>query len=93
MIDQWQLRDLTTPERVITPNEVGRLCIPYGSLSPEERIEIQQHVEHTYDFLKAIPWTRDLAAYPTSPTAITKSSTVPAIREGSKPQKSRWVPA
>lgn len=64
MIDQWQLRDLTTPERVITPNEVGRLCIPYGSLSPEERIEIQQHVEHTYDFLKAIPWTRDLRGVP-----------------------------
>jgi len=64
MIDHWELRDLTVPERVITPNEVSRLCIPYGSLSPEERIEIQQHVEHTYDFLRAIPWTRDLRNVP-----------------------------
>jgi HD-GYP domain-containing protein (c-di-GMP phosphodiesterase class II) len=64
MVDEWHLRDLTAPERVITPSHVGRLCIPYGSLSDEERVEIQQHVEHTYDFLRAIPWTRDLRRVP-----------------------------
>jgi HD-GYP domain-containing protein (c-di-GMP phosphodiesterase class II) len=64
MVDAWQLRDIATPQQVITPTEVGRLCIPYGTLSPEERIEIQEHVDHTYDFLKAIPWTRDLRNVP-----------------------------
>lgn len=64
MIDTWELRDLTAPQRVITEREVSRLCIPYGSLSPEERVEIQEHVEHTYDFLRAIPWTRDLRRVP-----------------------------
>lgn len=64
MVDTWELRDLTTPQPVITPHEVGRLCIPHGSLSAEERREIQEHVEHTYDFLRAIPWTRDLQRVP-----------------------------
>jgi response regulator RpfG family c-di-GMP phosphodiesterase len=64
MVEEWELRDLPVPEQVITEREVGRLCIPYGSLSDTERIEIQQHVEHTYDFLKAIPWTRDLRQVP-----------------------------
>ena len=64
MVDLWELRDLTTPQPVITDREVGRLCIPYGSLSAQERIEIQRHVEHTYDFLRAIPWTRNLRRVP-----------------------------
>jgi hypothetical protein len=33
-------------------------------LDPDERREIEQHVTHTYEFLRAIPWTRELARVP-----------------------------
>ncbi|MCC6994964.1 MAG: GAF domain-containing protein [Deltaproteobacteria bacterium] len=38
--------------------EVTALSIPRGSLTNEERLEIESHVEHTYNFLQAIPWGR-----------------------------------
>lgn len=44
--------------------EFSDLTLPKGSLSPEERVEIESHVSHTYSFLKLIPWTRDLARLP-----------------------------
>jgi HD-GYP domain-containing protein (c-di-GMP phosphodiesterase class II) len=40
------------------------LSIPRGSLSEEERKEIESHVKHTYKFLSQIPWTRDLRRVP-----------------------------
>ena len=49
---------------LLHPRELQRLCIPSGSLDPEERREIEQHVTHTFEFLRAIPWTRDLARVP-----------------------------
>lgn len=45
-------------------NEVDRLSIPRGSLSEAERLEIESHVLHTYNFLKQIPWTSELALVP-----------------------------
>ena len=33
-------------------------------MTDDERAEIQNHVTHTYHFLQAIPWTRDLARVP-----------------------------
>lgn len=59
---RWNLTDLN--EQVLKPREVRRLCIPRGSLDPEERREIEEHVTHTYSFLKVIPWTRDLKRVP-----------------------------
>jgi len=44
----------------ITPREVTLLSIRKGSLSAEEREEIESHVTHTYNFLSQIPWTRAL---------------------------------
>jgi HD-GYP domain-containing protein (c-di-GMP phosphodiesterase class II) len=44
--------------------EFEGLTLPKGSLSPEERVEIESHVSHTYSFLSLIPWTRDLARLP-----------------------------
>jgi 3',5'-cyclic-nucleotide phosphodiesterase len=44
--------------------EFSGLSLPKGSLSSEERIEIESHVSHTYAFLRLIPWTRDLARLP-----------------------------
>ncbi len=40
------------------------LRIPKGSLSAEEREEVQSHVTHTFRFLSKIPWTRELADVP-----------------------------
>ena len=45
----------------VTPEELRFLCIPKGSLDPDERIQIESHVTHTYNFLKQIPWTTNLA--------------------------------
>jgi HD-GYP domain-containing protein (c-di-GMP phosphodiesterase class II) len=51
-------------QALLHPRELQRLCIPLGSLDPDERREIEQHVTHTYEFLRAIPWTRELARVP-----------------------------
>ncbi len=44
--------------------EFSSLVLPKGSLSLEERSEIESHVSHTFTFLSLIPWTRDLAHLP-----------------------------
>ena len=49
---------------LLTPHEVELLSIPKGSLSSEERREIESHVTHTYRFLMQIPWTRALRRVP-----------------------------
>ncbi len=48
----------------VTPEEVKALRIPRGSLTDEEREQINSHVTHTYQFLKLIPWTRVLQDVP-----------------------------
>ena len=40
------------------------LSIPRGSLSEEERKQIEGHVTNTYRFLSTIPWTPELARIP-----------------------------
>ncbi|MCP5161156.1 MAG: GAF domain-containing protein [Hahellaceae bacterium] len=49
---------------LISTPEYLALSIPKGSLSEEERLEIQSHVTHTENFLKLIPWTPDLMDIP-----------------------------
>ncbi len=49
---------------VITPDEARILAIPKGSLTEEEYRQLQSHVVHTYQFLKQIPWTKDLRRIP-----------------------------
>lgn len=44
--------------------ELSNLSIPRGSLSNEERHEIESHVTHTFQFLSTIPWTRELQQIP-----------------------------
>ncbi|MGH7354163.1 MAG: HD domain-containing phosphohydrolase, partial [Candidatus Rokuibacteriota bacterium] len=50
--------------RVLTPDEARVLSIPRGSLTDAERVAIQQHVVHTFQFLAQIPWTRELRRIP-----------------------------
>ena len=55
-------RDLD--QALLTPEEMIKLSLPKGSLSEDERREIESHVSHTYHFLRQIAWTEDLAAVP-----------------------------
>jgi len=58
-------RDETGAELpVITPIEATCLQIKRGSLTEAEREEINSHVVHTHNFLKAIPWSRSLRDVP-----------------------------
>jgi len=52
------------PRPYLTDKEVRYLTIPKGSLDEAERLEIESHVNHTYSFLKEIPWTRELHDIP-----------------------------
>jgi HD-GYP domain-containing protein (c-di-GMP phosphodiesterase class II) len=49
---------------LVTPEEISQLMIPRGNLTPNERLAIESHVTHTYQFLKRIPWTKDLKDVP-----------------------------
>lgn len=49
---------------VVDPEDVDALQVARGSLTSAERREIEDHVQHTYDFLVRIPWTQGLARIP-----------------------------
>lgn len=49
---------------MLSHDEFLALSIRRGNLTPEERFEIQNHVVHTYNFLKEIPWTPELQRIP-----------------------------
>jgi response regulator RpfG family c-di-GMP phosphodiesterase len=49
---------------VLEAPDIQALRIPKGSLSSEERDEINSHVSHTFRFLSLIPWTDELARVP-----------------------------
>lgn len=44
--------------------ESEKLCIARGSLSKEERLDIEKHVSFTYEILKMVPWSRGLGDVP-----------------------------
>jgi HD-GYP domain-containing protein (c-di-GMP phosphodiesterase class II) len=48
----------------LTADELAALQVPRGSLTPDERLQIQSHVEHTIAFLRTIPWGRSLRRIP-----------------------------
>ncbi|MEO4046765.1 HD domain-containing phosphohydrolase [Pseudomonas sp. CAU 1711] len=49
---------------LISESEFAALAIRRGSLTQEERAEIERHVVHTRDFLRLIPWTPALQRIP-----------------------------
>lgn len=59
----WEDAD-GVPRSVLTPEEARVLAIPRGSLTDEERVAIQAHVVHTFQFLAQIPWTKELSRVP-----------------------------
>ena len=64
------LQDLTfqhwsgAKKTLLERQDLDLLMIPKGSLSEDERNEIQNHVTYTYRFLSQIPWTSELANVP-----------------------------
>jgi HD-GYP domain-containing protein (c-di-GMP phosphodiesterase class II) len=48
----------------LSAEEVEVLSIRKGSLSEEQRRRIQDHVSHTYEFLRKLPWTLQLRRIP-----------------------------
>jgi HD-GYP domain-containing protein (c-di-GMP phosphodiesterase class II) len=56
------------PEGELRPylerEEVAALQVRRGSLTDIERVEIESHVVHTYNFLKKIPWGKRFADVP-----------------------------
>jgi response regulator RpfG family c-di-GMP phosphodiesterase len=48
----------------LTTREVESLTIASGSLTVQERQEIESHVTHSFRFLRQIPWTNDLRRIP-----------------------------
>jgi HD-GYP domain-containing protein (c-di-GMP phosphodiesterase class II) len=58
--DEWAGEERT----LLIPDEVRLLSIPKGSLDPAERVEIESHVVHTFNFLNQIPWTKEIRNIP-----------------------------
>ncbi len=52
------------PMPLLCAGEVEALKVPRGSLTDDERKEIESHVVHTYNFLKKIPWGRQFKDVP-----------------------------
>lgn len=50
--------------QILSARELERLSIRKGSLSNEERLEIERHVTNSHKFLLQIPWTRELSDLP-----------------------------
>jgi HD-GYP domain-containing protein (c-di-GMP phosphodiesterase class II) len=48
----------------LTQGELVALQVPRGSLTADEREQIQSHVDHTLAFLRTIPWGRTLRNVP-----------------------------
>jgi HD-GYP domain-containing protein (c-di-GMP phosphodiesterase class II) len=59
----WRDDDGSTAP-LLTPNEASCLQIRRGSLTELERLEINSHVVHSYNFLRRIPWSRTLRDVP-----------------------------
>ncbi len=49
---------------LLTADEFTHLSIRRGSLSVDERLEIESHAQNTANFLRLIPWTPELARIP-----------------------------
>lgn len=48
----------------LTREEGFKLAVLKGSLTAEERVEIERHVTHTYEILRMVPWSKGLENVP-----------------------------
>jgi HD-GYP domain-containing protein (c-di-GMP phosphodiesterase class II) len=49
---------------LLQPEEIRLLSIRKGSLDESERLQIEYHVVHTFNFLNQIPWTKEIRNIP-----------------------------
>lgn len=64
-INRTTYTDFDGVERALLgDDELRFLMIRKGNLDERERREIESHVTHSYKFLEAIPWTRELKGIP-----------------------------
>lgn len=63
ILERIRVEQLLLPDSssiaLVSEEEFQALSVSQGSLTPSERLEIESHVRHTYQFLKMIPWTKD----------------------------------
>ena len=61
----WTFDDPAGPaEPLLAPEELELLSIKKGSLDPNEWMQMQSHVIHSFRFLSLIPWTKELRRVP-----------------------------
>ena len=53
-----------TTRPLLADDEVRLLSIGKGTLSDDERKQIESHVVHTFQFLSQIPWTKEISGIP-----------------------------
>lgn len=64
-IAQYTYQDVEGNEQpLLTVAELEQVLVRRGNLTEVEREAIQSHVTHTYEFLKRIPWTKQLRGVP-----------------------------
>ena len=64
-LSRYTYRDLEGKIKpLVTPTEIEQLLIPKGNLTAYERLAIESHVTQSYEFLKQIPWTKNLENVP-----------------------------
>ena len=65
-LTKYTYRDIDGETKpLITEAEMTQLLISRGNLTNQERLGIEEHVTHTYHFLRRIPWTKHLKDVPT----------------------------
>jgi HD-GYP domain-containing protein (c-di-GMP phosphodiesterase class II) len=65
-LTKYTYRDIDGETKpLITEAEMTQLLVSRGNLTNQERLGIEEHVTHTYHFLRRIPWTKHLKDVPT----------------------------
>jgi len=65
LVDKWyESSDGLEKVRYLEEEEMKSLTVKRGSLTESERKEIESHVIHSYNFLRNIPWTKDMSVIP-----------------------------
>ncbi len=59
----WGFR-VTAPEALYNRGELHNLSIRHGTLTPEERYKVNDHITQTIMMLSRMPWSKELAAVP-----------------------------
>lgn len=65
MLAQYRYLDIDGQMKpLVSGEDLQDLMLPRGNLNEEERLAMEAHVTHSYEFLRQIPWTKDLAEIP-----------------------------